>query len=265
MILIKPDHSRRVNIPGVPNPVARPVDIDASTTGFSTLRTLRIYQFEEGSVIKGHAEEDEVFIVMLSGSIELTITGANSHDVLGPVNLSVPDGSEGRPCAAYLPPGAAYHLIAHGIADVAYARATPSSSKPAKCFVSSTQKHASGVYVLWEEQTYAQRLRIQLLQVHASHADVLVTPFDASETRCEGLVHVRNISPAGITAAIFTGEAKPTPLTSGDTLATLPGEQTTLRAPHHSSWLVLVVTAALDADSALPRNLPATPPIAQHL
>ena len=61
-------------------PVQRPVDIDRSQTGFANLRSLRIYRFDKDSVIDGHAEEDEVLIVMMAGSVELTMMDHNAGD-----------------------------------------------------------------------------------------------------------------------------------------------------------------------------------------
>ncbi len=58
----------------MPGLARRPVDIDQSQTGFANLRSLRIYRFDAGSVIDGHAEEDEVFVVVMAGSVELTMT-----------------------------------------------------------------------------------------------------------------------------------------------------------------------------------------------
>jgi 5-deoxy-D-glucuronate isomerase len=123
MILIKPDKNRRIEIPGVPAPVERPVDIDQALTGFTSLRTLRIYRFEAASVVEGHAEEDEVFIVLLSGSAELTMSdelasGSASPDPSYPVTLSAPGIASGVACAAYLPPGGAYKLVAITNAEV---------------------------------------------------------------------------------------------------------------------------------------------------
>ncbi|MEP6645406.1 MAG: hypothetical protein ABJA69_12965, partial [Acidobacteriaceae bacterium] len=96
MKLLKADHNRRLEIPGVPNLVRRPVDIDKSQTGFANLRSLRIYRFDADSVINGHAEEDEVFIVGMAGSVELAMSEHDSIEGARPVTLSTPSGRTGR-------------------------------------------------------------------------------------------------------------------------------------------------------------------------
>jgi len=95
MKLIKPDQDRRIEIPGVPHPVRRPVDIDQSKTGFKNLRTLRIYRFDPGSVIDGHAEEDEVFIIILAGSAELAISAEGKE--YSPITLSAAPSTQSSP------------------------------------------------------------------------------------------------------------------------------------------------------------------------
>jgi 5-deoxy-D-glucuronate isomerase len=162
MILLKPDHDRRIEIPGVARPVRRPVDIDRSLTNFSVLRTLRIYRFEKDSVIEGHAEEDEVFIVVLSGSIELTMS-VDPLEKGSPVILAAPDGSGAVACAAYLPRHAAYTLIPQTDADIAYARASPASDRMPKVFSSKPRPDSSGVHLLLDEKTHAERLLLRLL------------------------------------------------------------------------------------------------------
>ncbi len=84
MKLIKADPNRRVEIAGLPVAPRRPVDIDKSHTGFARLRSLRIYRFDVDSVIDGEAEEDEVLIVVMAGSIELTMSGGHSADSSAP-------------------------------------------------------------------------------------------------------------------------------------------------------------------------------------
>ena len=57
MKLLKPDRETLHEVPGVPGLVRKPVNIDGAALGFTKLRSLRLYQFEAGSVIQGHAEE----------------------------------------------------------------------------------------------------------------------------------------------------------------------------------------------------------------
>ena len=244
MILIKPDPDRRVHIPGVADPVPRPVDIDSSTTGFSSLRTLRIYQFAEGCVIDGHAEEDEVFIFVLSGSIELTIVGVDGQNSSGPMKLGAPDEAEGSACVAYLPPTSAYHLAALETASVAYTRATPSSSAPPQWFFCSAIRLASGVNLLWEEFAYAQRLRARILRFNAADEDITFAPIYESEAGYEGLVHVTIHSPDGTIHLLSTPDTVPLALASGDTIAAAPGEQIRLECSRGSVSTVFVFLAA---------------------
>lgn len=244
MILIKPDMNRRITIPGVPGPILRPVDVDQAGTGFSSLRTLRIYRFEAGSMIEGHAEEDEVFIVLLSGSVELTMSEDASKPntaatPANPVRLSAPDAGRSVCCAAYLPPQAAYKLVANRDADVAYARATPSGTRPAKVFSS----FVSGAGILLEETDYAERLRLRLVHIDERKRDSTPMLCNESEARCEALVHVRTIPATGV-ARISESSAGPTLLDSWDTIALAPGDRVTLEVDMGSSLLALVVFAS---------------------
>ncbi len=251
MKLIKADHDRRLEIPGVPNLVRRPVDIDQSQTGFANLRSLRIYRFDADSVIDGHAEEDEVLIVVMAGSIELTMSENNSPDSQQnsprPFTLSAANDSHSNPCAAYLPPHAAYRLIPRGDAEVAYARATPAVGRPPNVFNSQIRSdqvrldHA-GVAVLFEESTYPQRLRLRLVQIKATQHEIAVTPIAELEDMCEALVHLRT-APTERVATIMSTDARTTPLESWDTVSVTPGDHPTLRVAMGSSALVLVVLA----------------------
>ena len=242
MNLIKADHDRRLEIPGVPGLVRRPVDIDQSRTGFTALRTLRIYRFDAGSVINGHAEEDEVFIVVIAGSVELTISSNNWPDSQRTFTLEAPDDSHNAACAAYLPPHAAYQLIPRSEADVAYARATPVGRRPPKVFTPQFRTIAPGVTVLFDDTTYAERLRLRLVQIDAQQNEVAFSPVHRSEYMCEALVHVRTV-PAEGSATITRTDAAPTLLDSGDTVAVPPGDSPTLRVATGSSALALIVTA----------------------
>ncbi len=122
MRVIAPDFDRKIDLPGV-GPCPRPVDIDQTVTGFSDLVSLRIYTFAKGSVIDGEAEGDEVYMVLLSGTATVKVSGAdNAHFLL----------SETGTRAIYLPPHHAYQLSLTEEASVAYARAVPvHPNKPA--------------------------------------------------------------------------------------------------------------------------------------
>ncbi len=238
MKLVRPDFDRRIEIEGVPAPVRRPVDIDQEKTGFANLRTLRIYRFEPGSVIDGHAEEDEVFIILLAGSAELLIKAEGSDDIS--VLLSAGADPNNSGCAAYLPPHAVYKLVPREETDVAYARATPVGSIPPKIFFRRVPAPRDGVTVLLDEMDYAERLRLRLLQIDAAQQG---TRFRQPESTHEALFHVRNIKPAG-NATLIDSEGTRIELESWDTVALVAGERPELQLAARSSVLVLIVLAS---------------------
>jgi len=242
MKLIKADHDRRLEIPGVPGLARRPVDIDRSRTGFTNLRSLRIYRFDAQSVINGHAEEDEVFVVVMAGSVELNVSEANSPGGPHSFLLSAAGASGNLPCVAYLPPDSAYQLIPQTDADVAYARATPVGCRASTVFAPRPRGGAVGVTALLEETTYARRLRVRLVQIDASQDNVVFKPVQESESLCEALVHVRTAPAEGV-ATITTFGAGPTELNSWDTASVAPGDHPALCVASQSSALVLVVLA----------------------
>ena len=243
MNLIKADPDRSLEIPGVPGFVRRPVDIDQSRTGFTALRTLRIYRFDADSVINGHAEEDEVFIVVLTGSVELTMSSDNWPDSQRHFTLAAAGDSPNAACAAYLPPHAAYQLIPRSEADIAYARATPVGSRPPKVFTPRARVNAAGITVLLDETIYAERLRLRLVQIDAQQNAVAFAPINELEAICEALVNVRTM-PAKRSAIITRTDAAPTLLDSWDTVAVAPGDRPTLRIDMGSSALAFIVMAA---------------------
>jgi KduI/IolB family len=242
MKLIRADHQRRIEIAGVPEPVQRPVDIDRSQTGFANLRSLRIYRFDKDSVVNGHAEEDEVLIVMMAGSVELSMMEQKSGDSPRPLTLSAASDSQDDPCVAYLPPHGGYRLVARSDAEVAYARATPARGPKPQVFRSQPLRDHSGVTLLVEENEYPQRLRLRLLQVTATQKDISVLPIQRWEDRCEALVHVRTAPAEGV-ATIRQQGATVIPLASWDTVTALPGEFPALSFKAGSSALVLAVLA----------------------
>ena len=240
MKVVKADYERRIELPGVPAPVPRPVDIDQSQTGFNNLRTLRIYRFDSGSVIDGHAEDDEVFIVVLSGSVELTMSLGSEQG--SPSILSGPNDSDGSACAAYLPPHAAYRLVPHNQADVAYARATPVGSQPPKVFPRSGTPHSKGVVTSLEETTYAEKLRFRLVKIDATRGQVIIPPMSESETNGEAFVHVGNVE-AGAATMLPSPDSASVVLDSWDTVVLTPGERPMLRI-RGGSVLVLILFSA---------------------
>jgi hypothetical protein len=243
MLLIKPDPNRRIDIPGVPVPVRRPVDIDEFKTGFTRLRTLRIYYFDEASVIEGHAEEDEVFLVVLAGSIELTMRTDALADQTSSL-MSAPGMSVDVACAAYLPRLGAYKLVARTDADVAYARSTPVRSRPPKLFYPSDQKDREGASIVLEETDYGERLRLRLIQFNAQRSDVEFSPVSEAEAACEQLIHVRTELLAGRMALTTQSTEEPILLESCDTVAVSPGERPSFKAARGTAGLALILMAS---------------------
>lgn len=192
MRLIKPDANRRIALEGVAQPVPRPVDIDATQAGFKALRTLRIYRFPEGTHIDGHAEEDEVFIVVLQGTIELHIRTAEGKEL--PCTLAAPhDSSNPVACAAYLPVHGQYALRACTGADVAYMRATPKGTRPAASFtVDAAASARSPAPALLDVGPHAERLRLRLFRLAGSPAAASRVELSAGGSMPDGaLLHVR--------------------------------------------------------------------------
>jgi hypothetical protein len=242
MKLIHADPDRKIEIEGVSAPVPRPVDIDKQRTGFANLRSLRIYRFGAGVAIDGHAEEDEVFVVALEGSVAFTAKDEGGEEV-GVFHLSAPDRSQTVTCAAYLPPNAAYHLVAENDAIIAYARATPPTGAAPAAFRASGSPDDKAVQILLDERTYAQRLELKLLHVDAAAGALEFQPVSGQEATQEALVHLQHL--AGVSSLeVSNADAGTAKLTSWETLALLPGETPTIHFPQGSSALVLVVRAA---------------------
>ena len=242
MDVIKADQHRRLQLPGVPEPVARPVDIDQSRTGFVCLRSLRIYRFSAGSVIDGHAEDDEVLIVVLAGAVQLAMSQSDLEEGSAQFQLSAAGNLQGDPCTAYLPPQGTYRLIPQSDAEIAYARATTPTGRAPAVFFGKAQSKDAGDEVLLEESTYARRLRLRVSYVNAAHDRFAVMPVEPSESGFEALVHVKT-EPARGAATISLKGVEPMALQSWDTAAVLPGERPTLHIAEASSALVLIVLA----------------------
>ena len=241
MIIFKADPARRIEIAGVAARVRRPIDIDQAATGFANLRTLRIYQFDAGSVIDGHAEEDEVFIVVLAGRVDLTMISDLWEDSQQAFTLSAANESEGVACAAYLPPHAAYKLIPQGDADVAYVRATPESARRPKIFSAIRRQEQPGIIVLLDAFQYAERLRMRFVQIDATQTQVTFAPLIGSEAPQETMVHLRSDPQKDLTTAASAGGTL-TSLQSWDTIAFPSGAHPNIEVAGGPS-LVLVVSS----------------------
>jgi len=125
MLIVAPDFERRIDLPGA-GPCPRPVEIDHTGTGFSELVALRVYSFAKGVAIDGKAEDDEVFIVAMRGTVHIAITQAGQ----AARDFALSDGPGLR--VVYMPPHAAYRLSAQSDCDIAYARARPNGSDAPK-------------------------------------------------------------------------------------------------------------------------------------
>jgi hypothetical protein len=190
MQVIEPDFDRAVDLPGV-GPTPRPVDIDRAVTGFRDLVSLRIYDFADGTLIDGEAEEDEVLVVLLTGAVTIDVTGP--HEAAFRLDA---DGD----WAIYLPPHHHYQLRPLAPATIAYARARPSSASAPRAF-----RPLNGVLSVEEGP---ERLRLRLLPLEGETDASAGLPHDA-----ERLVHV--------TGPAQVGDRRLPPM---HTLALPPGE-----------------------------------------
>lgn len=190
MQVIPPDFDRIVDLPGV-GPTPRPVDVDRGVTGFRDLVSLRVYDFADGTVIEGEAEEDEVLVTLLSGAVEIAVTGARE----AAFRLDA-DGD----WAIYLPPRHHYRLRPLTPATIAYARA-----RPEEVFAPRAFRPVGGVLSVEEG---VERLRLRLLPLEGET--------DASAGLGEDLERL----------AYLTGpaEVEGRDLAPGHTLALSPGE-----------------------------------------
>ncbi len=244
MKVIHADQERRYDIPGVPGPARKPVDIDADKTGFTRLRSLRVYRFDAGSVIDGHAEEDEVLVVVTTGSAEIKIGWENSSvDALGVFELTAAGIQAKASSVVYLPPHSVYQLTPHTPIDVAYARAMPSIARPPAVFAAkAAAAEVNGITMLLQEQTHAQHLRLRIARIDASQGEIQYSPLLAPDNDCEALVHVQG-SPMESLCSISTDNQAPDPLQSWDTVVLHPGEQAELHVPQGAILSLFTVFA----------------------
>ena len=243
MILVQPDSERRVDIPGAPGPVRKPVDIDETITGFRTLRTLRVYRFDKDSVIEGHAEADEVYLVLLSGSVEVAIRVSEDADVFMSVELSAPSKFEGVEGAAYLPPGAFYRLFAKSEADVAYVRAAATSLRAPRTFASRPVTGATDIVMILESGEYAESLRFRLASINVRDDRASFVPFGIAEIEKEKFLLVTGTSLTGRSLASVIIGTESIQLTSRNTVVSRPGEYPALELREGSDCLALMLMA----------------------
>lgn len=199
MRIVPADHERRIDVPGVPGPARRPVDIDQSLTGFRQLRSLRIYRFEAGSTVQGHAEEDEVFVVLLSGSARFTVSGPQQHQA----DLAAPETGSDGPCASYLAPECAYQLVAHADADVAYARVRPKGEpRRVASFAAGAASRGEGIVTLLDQTSHAELLKLRLMRIGPHEQRIDVPLFADGERGGEAIVHLRTQPAAGVASIV---------------------------------------------------------------
>lgn len=218
MLIVRPDFDHQIDLPGA-GPCPRPVDIDRSHTGFSELVSLRVYSFAEGVVINGEAENDEVFIVLLRGQADVTVSVDRRHS--GSFQLQRNRGTR----AIYLPPLASYQLSAVSDCDIAYARAKPNGEKipPVLGFTPGTDRldiigHALG-------------MKLVLATVAAGHH----ANFSSAAPLSERFIHVR--SDDAVTATI-AGET----MGNWDSVA-LAANESELLTVHTGSADILTISA----------------------
>ena len=239
--IFKADHARRIELAGV-GPAPRPVDIDQAQTGFAALRTLRIYRFDPPATVHGHAEEDEVFIVVLCGEVELQMRSEHWSRNDARFVLEAADAASPVACVAYLPPHAEYALTPRTPADVAYARARPISGRSPAVFTTAPLPNGAGTQLLLDESSHAERLRLQLWQIRTREIAADLMPANRPVAAGEILIYVRA---APVLAVTVDAQDLPTvALESWDTLAVSAGEWPRLRVAARSSALSLVVSAA---------------------
>lgn len=138
MQIIPADPTRMIDLPGV-GPCPRPVDIHPGVTGFTRLKSLRIYRFDPGPPIHGDSEEDEVFITALQGLAAMQITGPH------PLSATL---SAADPGAVYMTPLHSYVLTPETPAVIAYARAEASGRVPCQT-VRAPVSHGRAEHLRW--------------------------------------------------------------------------------------------------------------------
>lgn len=209
MKVIEPDFDRMVDLPGL-GPTPRPVDVDQAATGFSDLRSLRVYDFAADAVVEGEAEEDEVLVVLLGGAATLAVSGLYEAEF----TLQA-DGD----WAVYLPPRHGYRLSPIAQATIAYARARPSTAFAPRAFAPTR-----GILTVEE---HAERLRLRLLPLEGET--------DASAGLDAGLERLAHLTGP---ARVSGGSGRELP--PAHTLVLAPGE-----AAHVEGEGELLVVAAL--------------------
>ena len=231
------DPARRIHLHGV-GEVSRPVDIDASVTGFHHLKSLRIYHFLPGQVIDGEAEGDEVCIVFLTGDLTMEVGGPASHRWTLEGRQSV---FAGPPHVLYLPPHYSYRLAPHTACEVAYARSSAKGEWPTRLL----RRESLAV----QEEDGARMTHIlgpgdaeALLCCEVVTKGRTWTPFPPHEHEFEQLSHFRFDTRSGfaLARAFNDGVDQAFTVLEGDTLALERGFHTASVAPNCNAYALHV-------------------------
>lgn len=242
MKLMKADHDRRLEIQGVSGLVRRPVDIDASKTGFTDLRSLRIYRFDAGGVVKGHAEDDEVFLVVMTGSVELQISWGPANEFSKMCKLTAPCAAQNDPFVAYLPPHSGYELTVLTEADIAYARANTEEIRSPRVFHAGNVESEEEMSELFQDDTHSVRMRLRYMQVNAKRKALKFELAGGDGVAAETLIQVRT-EPADCAANLIVPGNQPMSVSSWDTVALSKGESADLEVAEGSAVTILMVSA----------------------
>lgn len=243
MKVIVADHDRRYDLPGLPGSARRPVDVDASNTSFTSLRSFRVYRFQAGSVVDGHAEQDEVFVVVTAGSVEIKIGAEGcAEDAWTAHTLVAPTGNSTLPFVAYLPPQSMYVMTPQTTADVAYARATPIQRREAAVFSANATAESAGVTTLLRQHTHAERLRLTVTKLRADNDGMAIDLSDPADTTVDVLVHLQG-SLSERVGTVRNQHGASLDVHSWQTLAFEPAERATLQTAPGVECLMLTVHA----------------------
>ena len=171
---VSSDWDARVYFEGA-GEVERRLEVTPAIAGWELL-SFRSYTFRAGLVMDGESADDEMCMVLLSGSLTMEVAGDGWSDAWvceGRLNPF-----EGFPHVVYLPPRHTYRMTVHTDADCCYGRAPATGAKPPRFVTPEQAAKRSG---MWQEA----HDRYQILQ----H---ILEPGDAERLTC-----FETISPEG--------------------------------------------------------------------
>lgn len=124
---VRSDWDARIWIDGA-GEAERRLEVTPAIAGWDLL-SFRTYTFRANQVIEGESATDEMAMVLLSGSLTLSVAGRGWQETWACAGRSsVFDGRP--PYAVYLPPGHTYSMTVHRDADCAYGRAPAAGARP---------------------------------------------------------------------------------------------------------------------------------------